>query len=120
MSEDKQTASVSFEPQAVLMEQKQPMTRTLGVERVFTLGNYKTIRFIDTIENIPEKLAFDAELVSKIRALQFITIEKDYRDYIATNKEVNAMSFEDAITALDEERATTLEDIKNILTEKEE
>jgi hypothetical protein len=116
MSDEEKLEAVSGE----LLVTTTPMTRTLGVERVFTLGNYKTIRFIDTIENIPEKLAFNAELVEKIRALQFITIEKDYRNYIAENRAVNAMTFEDAVTALDEERTATLEDIKNILTEKDE
>ena len=113
MSEDNQVA-------AVLMEQKQPMTRTLGVERVFTLGNYQTIRFIDTVDNIPEELAFNADLVNKIRALQFVSLEKNYREYVKVHEKVNSMSLEDAITALNKDKATSLEEIQTILTKKKE
>lgn len=92
------------------------MKRTLGIERVFTLGQYKTLRLADTIEDIPEELALNPDFVDKIRILQMLNIEKQYRDYIKINEKINAnLNIEDAYEALDKAKTTTLSDIEEII-----
>lgn len=111
---------MSDEVKGELLTTEQPMTRTLGVERVFTLGNYQTLRLVDTVENLPDELAFNTELVNKIRALQFVTLEKNYREYVKMHERANSMNLEDAITALNKDKAVITEEIQNILNKKKE
>jgi len=96
--------------------------RDLGIERVYNLGDYKSIRFSDEIHNLPDEVAFNAELVDKIRYLQLVNVELHYRQYLELAKKVNTFGVEkiaEAMQLLEDEKATTLQDIKTILFKKE-
>jgi hypothetical protein len=100
----------------LLQAQETPMTRSLGIERVFNLGDYKSIRFNDFINNLPEKVALNNELVDSIRYLQLVNVELHYRQYVQLAKKIDkfGVNMQEAIDFLQSEKATTLEDIKTI------
>ena len=52
------------------------MSRSIGIERVFSLGNYNMFRVSDTITDIPDELAFDSQFISDLRGLQLLEVEK--------------------------------------------
>lgn len=93
------------------------MERSLGIERVYNLGDYKSIRFSDTIDNLPEEIAMNQEIVDKIRYLQFINVESHYRQYIMLQKKVDPklIELEEAMQFLSDEKATTMEELKNLI-----
>jgi hypothetical protein len=56
------------------------MNRTLKFERVYSLGDYKTLRIGDELE-VPEELTFDVSAVSLLRTLQMAQMEKTFLEY---------------------------------------
>lgn len=57
------------------------MDRNFGLERVYNLGDYKSIRVSDYANGIPEELALDEKFMSLLRYLQLVEIEKAYYSY---------------------------------------
>jgi hypothetical protein len=96
------------------------MNRGLGVERTYQVANFEPIKFSDYINELPDELAFNNELVNRIRYLQFLNIEMSYRNYLLLAKSANQMPIADAMAFLEEEKATTLDEIKSIIFKKEE
>ena len=58
------------------------MSRSISVTRTYSLGNYKNIKFSDTISDIPEHLAIDHEVMNVLSFLQLVSIEKSYFNYV--------------------------------------
>jgi hypothetical protein len=57
------------------------MDRSIGLERVFNLGDYKSLRVSDHANNIPEELALDAEFMDGLRSLQLVGVDRAYYTY---------------------------------------
>jgi len=57
------------------------MKRSLSTERTYSLGDYKSLKISDKIEEIPEELAMNPEFMETFRHLQLMEIEKAYYDY---------------------------------------
>lgn len=94
------------------------MNRNLGIERVYNLGDYKSLRVIDYINDVPEDLMLDTDAVDKIRYLQLISLDLVYERYaVLSKKQVK----EDAMLVLLEERANVMEELKQLFnnTKKE-
>lgn len=91
------------------------MNRTLGIERVFTLGDYKSIRFSDTIENLPQEVMLNQELVDKIRYLQMLNVDSAYQRYAEMYRKLNVLPEEEKMSFLIEEKLNTLDEIKKLL-----
>ncbi len=58
------------------------MERKLSVERLYTLGDYKNIKFTNEISSIPEELASNNGVTSLLFAQQYISCEIAYRKYV--------------------------------------
>lgn len=93
------------------------MSRKIGVERTFALRQYENIKLYDTFDEttLPNELAFNEELVGKLRKLQFIKLEMDFRNYINLHRELVPFNNEDAMSILTELRENTIDEINNIL-----
>lgn len=89
--------------------------RKLSLERVYVLGQYKSLRLGDTVEDIPDDLMTNKDFINQIRYLQFIDTEWSYRKYLQVREKFNSMSIEDAIAELDEIRIDITRNIKDIL-----
>lgn len=90
------------------------MSRKIGVERTFALKQYENIKLSDEII-LPEELPYSEELVGKLRKLQFIKLELDFRNYVNLHRELLPYNNEDVISILTELRENTIDEINNIL-----
>lgn len=78
------------------------------MERVFPLKEYATLRLIDEIDELPDELALNPELVAEIRAMQLLQIELAHKRYLALHR--NMAKF----TSLDlDELAAELEKLRD-------
>ncbi len=57
------------------------MIRNLGVERTFFLGDYKSLKVTDHINDLPEEFSLNEEFINILKSLQLIGIEKAYYEY---------------------------------------
>jgi hypothetical protein len=89
--------------------------RSLKVERLYSLGDYKNIKFCDEVIDLPEKVQFNEPLLDKIRYLQLITVEKSMRTYKDLVRNIGTLKEEEILAYLDEQRENTLDEIKNLL-----
>ena len=97
------------------------MSRSLSVERVYNLGDYKSLRISDTINDIPtDSLDLNPEFVKLIRALQLYGIEKAYYTYSQNSRLLNEEydTDEKKIQALTELETQTIDRLKELLEEK--
>ena len=94
------------------------MERTLGLERVFSLGEYKSFRVTSFINDIPEEVALDEQAMSLMRELQLIEMDKAFYQYRVQAIILNgAETDEERLDLLTEKEAQTF---ANILTRIEE
>lgn len=91
------------------------MNRDLHVERLYSLGDYKNIKFSDVISDLPKEVMFNNELIEKIQFLQMINMERMFRIYLDLNRTLGEMNSETIAKYLEEVRLSTLEDIKNLM-----
>lgn len=89
------------------------MQRTLKVERVYNLGDYKSIRFSDEIVDVEDGL--NQEVIELLAHYQLLSIEKrfhDYRQLLEDNADV-----EDKPKQLAQAQTETLNKILDLLKE---
>ncbi len=90
--------------------------RSLGIERVFNLGDYKSLRVSDTIDDLPIEVMFNDVFMDKVRYLQLVAMDLTYERYVEMTKKL-PVSNADRIVFLEEERLNTMSEIKNLLSE---
>jgi hypothetical protein len=66
------------------------MQRSLRIERLFGLGNFSNIKFVDEITEIPESVALNQKAVSLITQLQMLEIERAHARYVLLGKTLPA------------------------------
>jgi len=99
------------------------MERSLKYERLFPLGQYVNVKFIDEINDLPDVICMNEELVSKIRYLQMVDAEISYRVYLKLYEKSKTLDLEElakSMEFLEFERAETLSAISAILFPKPE
>jgi hypothetical protein len=92
------------------------LTRTLKVERLYSLGDYKNIKFVSEIYNVPRELAFNKEVMDKINYLMLLDIESNFRKYVELSSTINTLKIEDTMKYLEEERINTLDELNKIIS----
>jgi len=97
------------------MEDNEILTRTLKVERLYSLGDYKNIKFTSELYNIPKELAYKKEFMDKINYLMLLDIESNFRKYVELSSILNTLKVEEMMHFLEEERMNTLDEIKQII-----
>jgi len=58
------------------------MNRSLKVERIYSLGDYKNIKVTDDINEIPEELVLNDKAVGLMRVMQLLQTERVYQKYM--------------------------------------
>ena len=59
----------------------------LKIKRIYNLGNYSNVEFTEEVNDIPEGLVYNKEVMYKVRKLMILNIERQYRSYLETLKE---------------------------------
>jgi len=96
------------------------MDRSLGMERLYSLGNYKNIKFSSYINDLPEDIMLEPSVVGKLRFMQMLEIELSYRKYIQLSKEVfNKLEEGEIIEKLEEVMDSKLSELKSLLAKVE-
>jgi hypothetical protein len=87
------------------------MNRSLRVERIYRLGDYQDIRFADEITDLPESVATDDSLITKLTVMQLLRIETGLLKYYKIRSKYQGMPIEDALAAIEAERSEVIESI---------
>lgn len=90
------------------------MERSIKIERLFSLGNYKNIRLDDGVDNIPQNMWTNKEVMENLTYLVMLSIELSFRRYLKLSEKIQDMSLEDSITYLDKVKTDTYELIKQL------
>lgn len=97
------------------------MERKLSIERLYSLGNYQNVKFIDEITGIPEHIAINKDAMNLLSYSQILEVEKAYYDYYKLRLEkLPKGKLEDVITdtieIIEEEQSRTWEQLLEIIT----
>jgi len=90
------------------------MTRTLGTERLYAMGNYENIKFSNILLEIPEEVAMNPKAVGLLFTQQLLSCEIAYREYKGL---VDALAKTEIGEALDLLKAKRQETYKELLEE---
>lgn len=88
------------------------MNRTLSVERLYVLGNYQNIKFINTLSDIPED-KYTPEQLDKVYQDLFLACDIAYVEY---KRNLEAMTREAVVDSLEyfkELKSDNLEKLNN-------
>ena len=96
------------------------MDKQLVVERIFSLGDYQNIKFVDAITEIPEVVSMNPEAIRFLRYLQLVDIEWAYLNYLNLRKRIPTTSAEEALEFIENTRTQTFEGLFHSLEEKKE
>ncbi len=89
------------------------MKRNLGLERVFKLGDFKSMRITSSFDDIPEELALDEEFMTKARLLQLVEVDRAFYQYRYQAGNLNEFeNDEDRVADLVEQEAQIFANIK--------
>lgn len=90
------------------------MNRTVKIERLYALGNFKNLRLSEEVIDLPEEVTFNEKILNKIRYLLLLDIESTFRKYAELDDKLGRLSLEKALEFLQEEKTVTF----NALFEK--
>lgn len=68
------------------------MQRTLTVKRLYSTGQYQHIEFTDTVSDIPDELALDAEYISRLSNLMLLRVEAQFHKYRLIQETIGSKS----------------------------
>ncbi len=91
------------------------MKREIGTERLYSLGDFKNIKFMDIIVDVPDELALENGLVAEIKFLQLVSIELAFRRYMRLMEEVPLAWGQKSIEALEQIRQDTINTITSLM-----
>jgi hypothetical protein len=88
------------------------LDRNLKATRLYSLKQYENLSLTNEINNIPEELVADHELISNLNRLQLLEIEMQYHYYCLLNdKKRQAGSLEEVTNILEEEHHKVIEEL---------
>ena len=94
-----------------LQEYREPMKRTVYVERLFSLGDFKNVKFSTALTGIPEELAKNDKVTNLLFLQGAIGCELAYRKYWNILEHITRDKTVDAIKYLEEQRQQTFEEL---------
>jgi hypothetical protein len=96
------------------------LEQRIAVERIYNLGDYKNIKLISELTQIPQSIALNEEALSKLQYLLLVEIEQSYVQYHRIMKEAYRSesiekSIDYALKYLETERTQTFNQLSQIL-----
>ena len=89
------------------------MKSNLGLERVFKLGDFKSMRVTSDVDDIPEELTLDKEFRAQVRLLQLIEVDRAFYQYRVQAGELNELESDgERVATLVEQEAQAFTNIK--------
>ena len=90
------------------------MPRAIKMERLYYLGKFRNLKFIDEINDLPDDIAFNGELISTLRWLQLMQSEKTFYKYLALGSQYKDKSAEECLALVTEIHEETLLELKEL------
>jgi len=90
------------------------MPRDITTERLYWLGDFRNIKFIDSINNLPDEIAFNGELVETLRWLQVVHAEKTFWRYFHLRSQLKDKDAEECLAIISEMHEETLLELKEL------
>lgn len=87
------------------------MERTIYAERLYSLGDYKNIKFSTALTGIPEELATNDRLAGLLFFQQSLACEIAYRRYYDTINKIATEKIQDVLGYLEEQRTQTMTEL---------
>jgi hypothetical protein len=94
------------------------MNRSIRYERLFPMGQYVNVKFVDEVNDLPEAICMNEDLMNKIRYLQMVDVELSYRIYLKLYEKSKTLDIEElakSMEFLETEREVTIKGIEAIL-----
>lgn len=96
------------------------MNKMVSVERLFALGDYQNIKFINVITDIPEEILMNPKAIETLWYLQLIEIEEARNKYDLLTRSIIDTSHEKVAVMLEEERMRTYQEFIKQIDKKED
>ncbi len=96
------------------------MKRKLAVERIYKIADYQTLKLVDEISELPEGVVLNQKVVEKISELLMVNSDLNYQRYLKLQKSMSQYTDDIIMAELEAIKSTTLDEIKDLLTQKEE
>ena len=101
------------------------MDRKITVERLYSLGNYQNVKFVDEITDVPGSIAMNKDAMNLLHYAQLLEVEKSYQLYIKLRLDkLPKGKLEDVINetleVLEEEQSQTWEHLFSIINDQKE
>lgn len=90
------------------------MNVKLNADRLYSLGDYKNIRFTSELTDLPPELISNGA-INLLRYWQLLDLEISFNKYLNLIRKVNELSKEDVLAFLEEERQQNLNDLKDVI-----
>lgn len=97
------------------------MEKKISTERLYSLGDYKNIKFSDEITGVPEEVFNNPEASKLLRYLQLLEIEYSYSRYTLLAEKLYGQKFslEVILETLEKERSIVFEELAKVLNHHE-
>lgn len=90
--------------------------QTIGTERLYILGKYKNLKFIDTIAGLSKEIILDVTLQNQLRNLQLLRMDRYCIEYKERLKHLNTLTTEEAFELLEELEIETVTNITELMS----
>lgn len=91
------------------------MEKTLYAERLYSLGDFKNIKFSQAITQIQEPFASNTEVINFLYVDMFLSMELAYRKYYAMVENLAREKVVDVISTLQTEQTRNFSEMASVL-----
>ena len=91
------------------------MNKTLRVERLYSLGDYKNIKITSELTDVPDTVWKDEEKVSVIEFSLLLDVESQFYKYMEMVKQQKGMTIEEVQSQILELKSDTYDKLLNLL-----
>lgn len=94
------------------------MEKKISTERLYSLGDYKNIKFSDEITGVPDTIFNNPDASKLLRYLQLLEIEYSYSRYRLLEEKLygQKLSLEEILETLENERTIVFEELAKVIT----
>jgi len=93
------------------------MKRKINIERLYSLGDYKNIKFSEEVSEIPEELVNNEQFITILTSLMILRIEQTYNKYIKLMESTRGRSTDDAISLIEDLKINQLDNLLDFMKE---
>ena len=91
------------------------MKDTIGMERLYNISNFNSLRVSHTVSEIPDELMFNEEFTSKLRLYQFLESERSWAKYITLYEALKELDTDKALEIIENQRVQTLNELLDLV-----